>query len=88
MPSQINSPAGVFLTPNGEIFFIDRGNYRVRKILRTGETVTIAGTGVGGYNEMVNQQHKHTWMDHHLFSFHHEMKFTFRKPPVIAFERF
>ena len=50
MPSQINSPAGVFVTPNGEVFFCDRGNQRVRKILRTGETVTIAGTGKRGYN--------------------------------------
>ena len=40
----------VFVTPNGEVFFCDRMNHRVRKVLRTGETVTIAGTGIGGYN--------------------------------------
>ena len=38
------------LTPNGEVFFVDGGNHRVRKILRTGETVTICGTGIAGYN--------------------------------------
>ena len=40
----------VFVTPNGEIFFADRGNHRVRKILTTGQIVTIAGTGQSGYN--------------------------------------
>ena len=40
----------VFVTPNGEVFFTDQNNHRVRKILRTGETVTICGTGIAGYN--------------------------------------
>ena len=40
----------VFVTPNGEVFFTDQNHHRVRKILRTGETVTICGTGIAGYN--------------------------------------
>ena len=50
MQSQVNYPFGVFVTPNGEVFFCDQGNHRVRKILRTGETATICGTGIAGYN--------------------------------------
>ena len=40
----------MFVTPNGEVFFADRNNHRVRKILITGQTVTIAGTGEPGFN--------------------------------------
>ena len=50
MNSQVAILGNVFVTPNGEVFFADRGNHRVRKILKTGQTVTIAGTGVKGYN--------------------------------------
>ena len=50
MQAQVNNIGGVFVTPNGEVFFVDEGNDRVRKILRTGETVTICGTGIAGYN--------------------------------------
>ena len=35
---------------NGEVFFADSDNHRVRKVLRNGQIVTICGTGIGGYN--------------------------------------
>ena len=50
MQSQVGALGNPFVTPNGEVFFCDRENHRVRKILRTGQTVTIAGTGHYGYN--------------------------------------
>ena len=50
MQSQVNNLDGVFVTPNNEVFFVDWNNNRVRKLLNTGETVTIAGTGKTGYN--------------------------------------
>ena len=49
MKSLLGNPTCVFVS-NGEVFFADRGNHRVRKVLRNGQIVTIAGTGVKGYN--------------------------------------
>ena len=45
----LHYPTSVFVS-NGEIFIADSGNHRVRKLLRNGHIVTIAGTGVKGYN--------------------------------------
>ena len=47
--SKLNRPSGVFVS-NGEIFIGDEHNHRVRKVLRNGQIVTIAGTGTEGYN--------------------------------------
>ena len=47
--AQLFSPSGVFVS-NGEVFIADAYNDRVRKVLRNGEIVTIAGTGEWGYN--------------------------------------
>ena len=44
MRSQIKWVSDVFLS-NGELYFCDTHNNRVRKVLRDGQTVTIAGTG-------------------------------------------
>ena len=49
MTSWLYYPSSVFVS-NGEVFFADSGNHRVRKVLRNGQLVTIAGTGVKGYN--------------------------------------
>jgi len=38
------NPHGVFVS-NGEVFICDTFNHRVRKLLRNGQIVTIAGTG-------------------------------------------
>ena len=35
---------------NGEIFVADTYNHRVRKILRNGQIVTIAGNGIRGFS--------------------------------------
>ena len=47
--AQLNNPCGVFVS-DGEIYIADKYNHRVRKVLRNGQIVTIAGTGIHGYN--------------------------------------
>jgi len=49
MSTQVNTPQSVFVW-NDQVLFADFDNHRVRKILPNGSTVTIAGTGVAGYN--------------------------------------
>ena len=49
MNSQLYNPAFVFVS-NGEVYIADRSNHRVRKVLQSGQIVTIAGTGIAGYN--------------------------------------
>ena len=44
MNAQLNHPWSVFVS-NGEVFIADTYNHRVRKLLRNGEIVTIAGDG-------------------------------------------
>jgi Secretion system C-terminal sorting domain/NHL repeat len=49
--AMINSPNGVVLDRNGNIFIADKYNNRIRRIERTtGIITTIAGTGIAGYN--------------------------------------
>ena len=51
MNAKLYCPYGVFVS-NGEVFIADTSNHRVRKLLRNGQIVTIAGTGIaGGYND-------------------------------------
>ncbi len=47
----LTDPWGIYVDPNGNIFFTDYGNSRVREIVAsTGLIQSIAGTGVAGYN--------------------------------------
>ena len=46
----LNSPWDIAVSKNGEIYFSDRGNNRIRKIDKNGIIATVAGTGNGGYN--------------------------------------
>ena len=47
--ARLCGPRGVFVS-NGEVYIADSFNHRVRKVLRNGQIVTIAGTGIQGYN--------------------------------------
>ena len=46
----LNSPSGIAISLDDEIYVSDTGNHKIRKIFRNGTIVTIAGTGVGGFN--------------------------------------
>ncbi len=49
--AQICAPSSLAFDGNGDLYFTDRGNNRVRKInMSTGIIITVAGTGTGGYN--------------------------------------
>jgi hypothetical protein len=47
----INQPTSIAVDTNGNVYFTDRNNHRVRKItVSTGIISTVAGTGTAGYN--------------------------------------
>ncbi len=46
--AMINQPFGIAVDANGNVFFSDKGNIRVRKISPTGIISTIAGNGTSG----------------------------------------
>ncbi|KAG2394181.1 hypothetical protein C9374_003945 [Naegleria lovaniensis] len=49
--AQMNSPYGVFVSSNNEVYIADYYNHRIRKIMKTGMITTIAGNGTNGYND-------------------------------------
>lgn len=47
----LNSPGGIAVSSSGDVYFSDALNNRVRKVsVATGTILTVAGTGVPGYN--------------------------------------
>lgn len=49
--AQLNQPTSLSFDNNGDLYFTDRANQRIRKItLATGIISTVAGTGTAGYN--------------------------------------
>jgi len=49
--AQINIPSALAFDGNGDLYFTDRSNSRIRKITTsTGIISTVAGTGIAGYN--------------------------------------
>lgn len=48
--ANIGTPGGLACDLNNNIYFVDRGNFRVRKIdITSGQITTIAGNGISGY---------------------------------------
>jgi sugar lactone lactonase YvrE len=47
--ARLNTPLGVAVDSVGNLFFIDKGNYRVRKVDANGIITTVAGGGTKGY---------------------------------------
>lgn len=48
--AQINFPYGIYVDGNGNVFFADLNNNRIRKINSSGIISTVAGNGTQGYN--------------------------------------
>ncbi|HEY3284416.1 MAG TPA: NHL repeat-containing protein [Armatimonadota bacterium] len=46
--SRFNGPVGVAVDADGILYVADRDNYRVRKVLKDGTVVTLAGSGTAG----------------------------------------
>lgn len=48
--ARLNSPHGLALDKQGNLYVADRGNHRIRMISRTGMIVTVVGTGKPGFS--------------------------------------
>lgn len=48
--TSLRSPSSVAIDHNGNLFILDAGNSRLRRVALTGTIVTVAGTGVAGYS--------------------------------------
>jgi streptogramin lyase len=46
--ASLNSPTGVALGPNGDLFIVDSANNRIRRVAPDGTISTFAGNGVRG----------------------------------------
>ncbi len=49
--ARFNSPSGLAVDQNGNVYVADRLNYRIRKITTDGHVTTLAGTGKSGYSD-------------------------------------
>jgi sugar lactone lactonase YvrE len=49
--AHFNLPFGIAVDAQENIYVADQGNHRIRKIMRTGQVVTFAGTGAAGFRE-------------------------------------
>lgn len=47
--AQLNTPMGLFSTPQSDLFVVDAQNHRVRRVSLSGTITTAAGNGVAGY---------------------------------------
>ncbi len=47
--ARFNDPAGITIDVSGNVFVVDEGNNRIRKISPAGSVTTVAGTGVQGF---------------------------------------
>ena len=47
--AQLNDPVAVAIGPQGEVYIVEAGGNRVRKVASDGDIVTVAGNGQGGF---------------------------------------
>ena len=50
LQAEFSGPSGIALDASGSIYIADRANFRIRKLLPSGNVVTIAGSGIPGYS--------------------------------------
>ena len=48
--ADLSFPTGIAIDPAGNLFIVDAGNERVRKVDTSGNISTVAGTGIGGFS--------------------------------------
>jgi hypothetical protein len=48
--AQLNQPMGLGFDGAGNLYFVDRANYRIRKVDTSGTITTVAGDGTNGYS--------------------------------------
>jgi sugar lactone lactonase YvrE len=48
--AQLNDPSGIVFDADGNLYFADAGNHRIRRIDKNGIITTVAGTGVAGFS--------------------------------------
>jgi sugar lactone lactonase YvrE len=48
--AQLNDPSGIVFDADGNLYFADSGNNRIRRIDKNGMITTVAGTGVAGHD--------------------------------------
>jgi uncharacterized protein (TIGR03437 family) len=48
--AHINNPLGIAVDKNGNVYFADTGNHKIRRIATTGIITTVAGTGTAGFS--------------------------------------
>jgi sugar lactone lactonase YvrE len=48
--ARLNDPNGIVFDAQGNLYFADSGNHRIRRIDKNGIITTVAGTGVPGYS--------------------------------------
>jgi sugar lactone lactonase YvrE len=48
--AQLNDPNGIVFDADGNLYFADSGNHRIRRIDKNGIITTVAGTGIAGYS--------------------------------------
>ncbi len=49
--ARLNAPTGVFVDGSGNLYIVDAGNHRIRKVdARSGVITTVAGSGIGSFS--------------------------------------
>jgi sugar lactone lactonase YvrE len=51
--AKFNTPSGIAMDTQGNLYIADTGNNRIRKLDATGQVTTVAGTGAAGINDGV-----------------------------------
>ncbi|MBI4404879.1 MAG: SMP-30/gluconolactonase/LRE family protein [Deltaproteobacteria bacterium] len=49
--ARLNSPSGIAIDSDGDLYIADTNNHRIRKVDSNGDISTVAGTGTAGYDE-------------------------------------